>query len=319
MASSGVNKARLGRQLGLLSNRLDDPRRIQLRQSGFLESYHRRDAVDDIVEISHDLTKLQRADGARMRDALALFQQPDMYATEFSQDREYPLQPRLPLPEPVIPDRPFSETVRGRRSCRSFGGSPLALQEMSTLLFAGVGETKRLTIPVEDCDPVEVSFRSIPSGGALHPTHIFAAWLRSVDFEPGIYHYDAPEHELEFVKPLSSSETQLLLNAFPIHPVVVDLTSAAAIFFISSKFWRSRAKYGPRGYRYCLQEAGSACQNLCLAATALDLAHVVLGGFYDDEVHSCLEIDGVDHAVITTVAVGTPPAHPEVEPGHAGF
>ncbi|MGH7226203.1 MAG: SagB/ThcOx family dehydrogenase, partial [Gemmataceae bacterium] len=118
---------------------------------------------------------------------------------------------------------------------------------------------------------------------------------------------------------LSPSDLEALFAAFPIHPEVVDLAPAAAIFFITTKFWRSRAKYGPRGYRYCLQEAGSACQNLSLAAASLDLAHVVLGGFYDDEVHSCLEIDGVDHAVITTVAVGTAPPHPEAESGHGGF
>ena len=104
-----------------------------------------------------------------------------------------------------------------------------------------------------------------------------------------------------------------LIHAFPIHPAVVDLTSASTIFFITAKFWRSRAKYGPRGYRYCLQEAGSACQNLCLAAVALGLGQVVLGGFYDDEVHQCLEIDGVDHGVITTVAVGNP-ARSDSEP-----
>jgi nitroreductase len=65
-----------------------------------------------------------------------------------------------------------------------------------------------------------------------------------------------------------------------------------------------------------LQEAGSACQNLCLAAVAFDLAHVVLGGFYDDELHQRLEIDGVDHGVITTIAVGAPAAQPKTELTH---
>ena len=109
---------------------------------------------------------------------------------------------------------------------------------------------------------------------------------------------------------------QFVSAAFPVHPLVVGLGSAAALFFITSKFWRSRAKYGPRGYRYCLQEAGSACQNLCLAAVAFGLAHVVLGGFYDDEVHERLEIDGVDHAVITIIAVGAPTVQPKTGTTH---
>ena len=121
----------------------------------------------------------------------------------------------------------------------------------------------------------------------------------------GVYHYDVPEHSLEFIKPLGSVQPELLFARFPNHPAEVALRRASVIFFISSNFWRARAKYGPRGYRYCLQEAGCACQNLSLMAVALGLAHVVLGGFYDDEVHAYLGLDGVDHAVITAVAVGT--------------
>ena len=58
---------------------------------------------------------------------------------------------------------------------------------------------------------------------------------------------------------------------------------------------------------------GTASQNLSLTAVALGLAHVVLGGFYDDEVHAILEIDGVDHAVVTSVVVGTPPQQQGVD------
>jgi SagB-type dehydrogenase family enzyme len=140
--------------------------------------------------------------------------------------------------------------------------------------------------------------------------------LQPGDLATGVYHYDAPEHSLELVKPLPDPKIEALFAAFPVHPQDVNLALASAIFFVTTKFWRSRAKYGPRGYRYCLQEAGAACQNLSLGAIALDLAHVVLGGFYDDEIHSCLELDGVDHAVITAIAVGAPSAQPEAEPRH---
>jgi SagB-type dehydrogenase family enzyme len=142
--------------------------------------------------------------------------------------------------------------------------------------------------------------------------------LKPGDLAAGIYHFDVPSRSLETVKTLAEPDTRALFAAFPIHPEVVRLDRAAAVFFISSKFWRSRAKYGPRGYRYCLQEAGAASQNLSLAATTLGLPHVVLGGFYDDEVHTFLEIDGIDHAVITCVAVGTPSPRPEAR-NHAGY
>jgi len=312
-----MDEARMGRRLGFLCAQLDDPRRIQLRQGRFVEAYHRRGQDEDMLEIGHDLTKLRRTDSSDMADSMALFQQPRMYPTQYHQDREYPLQRRIVLPEPTIPDSPFSTLVRDRRSRRNFRRRPLALQEVSALLFCALGETGRLTVAFEDDLPVEASLRSIPSGGALHPTRIFAVLLQQGELAPGVYHYDAPEHSLELVKPLLDADIEALFAAFPIHPHVVDLTQASGICFITTKFWRTRAKYGPRGYRYCLQEAGAACQNLSLTAVALGLAHVVLGGFYDDEVHSALEIDGVDHAVITAVAVGALSEERGVDPGHA--
>ena len=303
----------MGRRFGFLCSQLDDPRRIELRRGRFVEAYRQRGADDDIIEIGHDLTKLRRADDPDMADALALFQQPHMFPVEYAQDREYPLQPQIRLPEPTIPDRLFSELVWRRRSARDFARRPLALTELGTLLFCALGETGRLTADSEDDHVVEASLRSIPSGGALHPTRVFAVILQSGDLGCGVYHYDAPEHSLEFMKPLGGPEIDALFATFPIHPQVVNLAEGSGIFFITTKFWRARAKYGPRGYRYCLQEAGAACQNLSLAAMALGLAHVVLGGFYDDEVHSCLEIDGVDHAVITALAVGAPSPYATME------
>jgi SagB-type dehydrogenase family enzyme len=311
-----MDNARSGRKFGFLCTQLHDPRSIQL-QGGFVEAYRQRGGLDDVVEISHELTKLSRGDDLRMLESMAFFQKPFMQSVLFTHDRDYPLRSLIRLPAPTIPDRPFSEVVRGRRSCRSFGEGPLGLPETSALLFGALGETGRMAIPGEDGGQVEVSLRSIPSGGGLHPTNIFVAVLRQDDLTPGIYRYDTTEHALELVKPLAEAEISALFAAFPIHPAVVNLAQASSIYFITTKFWRSRAKYGPRGYRYCLQEAGSACQNLGLTAVALGLAHIVLGGFYDDEVHACLELDGVDHAVIAAMAVGTMPPQPDVVPRYA--
>lgn len=312
-------KARIPRQFGFLCSKLDDPRRIQLHQNGILDAYHQRGAGDDLIEISHNLTKLRRSDASKMVDAVALFQQPSMLPVQFTHDRDYPLQPRMGLPEPAISGRAFSEVMRRRRSVRSFTGNPLSLAELGSLLFAAVGETGRLVTAYDGDLPVNASLRTVPSAGALHPTDIFAVILQAGELPRAAYHYDVPEHSLELVKSFDDSGSAALFAALPIHPRAVDLTNASVIFFISSKFWRSRAKYGPRGYRYCLLEAGCACQNLSLAAVALELGHVVLGGFYDDEVHAWLGIDGIDHALIAAVAVGGLPADGGNESSHVPF
>lgn len=308
-----IDRTKIPRQTGFMCSRLDDPRRIDLHD-GFFDDYRRRGVADDLIEISHGLTKLQRMDGGAMRESVEFFLRPSTQPVVNTHDRQYPLQPLIRLPQPVIPDVPFSQLVRDRRSCRDFAEGSLSLPQMSAILFGALGETGQLTLADENGRPVPVSLRSIPSGGALHPTAIFVVTLHPGDLTRGVYHYDVPEHALEFVKPLTDTDVTALFAAFPIHPMVMDLGLAPAIFFITTKFWRSRAKYGPRGYRFCLQEAGCACQNLGLTALALGLGHVVLGGFYDDEVHACLELDGVDHAAITAVAVGPPRQQANAEP-----
>lgn len=308
-----MNEDLVSWRYGFLSSGLEDPRRINLRPGRFSESYRQRGDREDIVELGHELTKFRRLDGPDLAASLAIVEQPGMLSVLYTQEPEFQLQPRMSLPEPASPDCRFSDVVRRRRSCRSFLQRPLALPELSSLLFSAIGETDTLPTGFEDDRPVHASLRSIPSGGALHPTRAFAVLLQDGDLLPGIYHYHAPDHSLELVKGLSSLGRTALFAAFPVHPEGIDLGNASAIFFVTTKFWRSRAKYGPRGYRYCLQEAGAACQNLSLMATALGLAHVVLGGFYDDEVHSCLEIDGVDHAAVTAIAVGARGAEAEMD------
>jgi SagB-type dehydrogenase family enzyme len=307
------------RPLEFLCSLLDDPRRIELRPTGFIDAYHQRGSRHDMIEIVHDLTKLRQVDIAKVRESAALFEQPMMQSVAMTEDRAYPLQTCIQLPPPTIPEVPFGELVRSRRSSRTFGGAPLRLNELSALLFGAVGETGRLVVAQQDDQTIAASLRTIPSAGALHPTGIFAAIPHDGELAKGIYHYDVAGHCLELVKSLADSDYEVLLAAFPIHPQSIDLTCASAIFFVASKFWRARAKYGPRAYRYCLQEAGSACQNLSLTAVALGLAHVVLGGFYDDEVHACLDIDGIDHAAIAAIAVGTRPAAGNGSSRHVGF
>ena len=69
-------------------------------------------------------------------------------------------------------------------------------------------------------------------------------------------------------------------------------------------FWRSRFKYGARAYRFTLLEAGHVGQNLLLAATALGLASVPIGGFFDREVDAFLGVDGLHEASLYLFPLG---------------
>ena len=63
-------------------------------------------------------------------------------------------------------------------------------------------------------------------------------------------------------------------------------------------------RYGPRGYRYLHLDAGHACQNLYLAAQAVDCGACAIAAFDDDKVNGLLGIDGEEQFAIYLAAVG---------------
>ena len=67
---------------------------------------------------------------------------------------------------------------------------------------------------------------------------------------------------------------------------------------------RTLHKYGARGYRYILLEAGHAAQNLCLLASERGLASLCVGGFADAAVNRFLGLDPRTEATVYCVGVG---------------
>jgi SagB-type dehydrogenase family enzyme len=65
-------------------------------------------------------------------------------------------------------------------------------------------------------------------------------------------------------------------------------------------------KYGDRGYRYILLEAGHAAQNMCLAAASLDLGALPVGGFFDSYVAELLELNQEQEALLYALGFGRP-------------
>ena len=78
----------------------------------------------------------------------------------------------------------------------------------------------------------------------------------------------------------------------------------ASALLITASFSRARSKYGIRGYRNVLLEAGHAAQNVLLAAAALGVAACPVGGFVDEGLNSLLALDGVGRAVVYLLRLG---------------
>jgi SagB-type dehydrogenase family enzyme len=200
------------------------------------------------------------------------------------------------LPPAAALEMTVADAVRRRSSRRTFADGPVTGDALAALLHAGYGVTH--VLEADPGAPV-VPLRSVPSGGALYPLEVFLAVLRIDGLEPGLYHFDPLRARLECIRAGIGSDEVAALSTYP------GIVAGCAVFFlIAAVFGRTRFKYGLRGYRFALLEAGHVAQNLVLAATALDLACVPLGGFYDRRTDEFLGLDGVNESAVYTIAVG---------------
>jgi len=189
--------------------------------------------------------------------------------------------------------------MRERRSCRSFTGEALPLSHLAQVLDNAYGVTGL----IEEAGSHRFYARPVPSAGALYPLEIYAATQSVEDLPDGVYHYAGLDHVLEPVKrgAVVKGLSELLLGQ-------TFLEDANAAFFLTAVFDRTLRKYGPRGYRYILFEAGHVAQNICLLAGELGLATICLGGFVDHRLNEWLTLDGTTEAVVYVVGLGHPRA-----------
>lgn len=167
----------------------------------------------------------------------------------------------------------IGHAIRGRRSCRAFDPRPMSLELLATLLSHGYGIAEK-SIAVAGQSMLA---RPVPSAGGLYPLSLFAMLRRVEGMEDGVYRYHPLGHGLEAIAPLpSKEEAGELLLAQPF------VTEASAVVFISAALELTLGKYGARGYRYLLLEAGHVAQNLCLLAVANGMTSLCIGGFHED-------------------------------------
>jgi SagB-type dehydrogenase family enzyme len=200
------------------------------------------------------------------------------------------------LPGLTVPPVPVGKAILERRTDTTFGTTPISLRDLSSLLTGGYGATERPSVVGNR------RFRTVPSAGALYPLELYAHVRAVTGVEAGLYHFQASAGLLQRVRPLADEE---LARAF-VQPEVIG--AAAAVILITAVFGRTTFKYGERGYRFALIEAGHVAQNIDLIASALQLPVANLGGFFDRELEALLDIDGVEQSLVYAVAIGSDPA-----------
>ena len=249
------------------------------------------DSADEAVwELYHENSK------ATMFERLPSNERVSARMTANADVLPYDGYPALNLPEPEPLEKPLGETIRARRTGRGLRRCAMTLPRLASLLHHAYGVTHDLT-----AEGYPYPFRAVPSGGALYPLELFVHAPRTDDLPPGIYHYNPRRNAIARV--VDGDRSESLARAL-VQPALAS--DAALFFFITAMFERTTFKYGERGYRFTLLEAGHVAQNLCLCATALDLAAICVGGFFDTPLNELLRMDGLTHATVYLVGIGAP-------------
>lgn len=187
--------------------------------------------------------------------------------------------------------------LRARRSCRKFADRPLSLSLAARILGGAYAPLRQSVLP----GGLEIDSRGVPSAGGLFPLELYPVIHNTPGVEEGLYHYNPVAHQLEPLRMatrVGDLSRSLLAQRF--------LEGANLVVFIAAVFDRTLRKYGPRGYRYILLEAGHVGQSICLLAQEAGLASLCVGGYLDSHLNAALELEATEESVLYCIGVGYP-------------
>lgn len=193
----------------------------------------------------------------------------------------------LPAPAALNNDS-FLKALMQRKTCRSFTGASISLEDVGTLLYLTLGYLRERDDVSDDSIAQGLSARrSSPSGGGLNACNGFLLVQQVDGLAPGVYAYHPAKHALSLVDQLPSEPLgNLLAGQHFINNLPLGL-------FITARFDRLWWKYQhSRAYRMAFVEAGHLSQTFQLVATALGMNTWLTGAFADDQVEALLKTTG---------------------------
>jgi SagB-type dehydrogenase family enzyme len=199
----------------------------------------------------------------------------------------------LPAPESLsIRAIDLRQAIERRSSVRRYSRTPLTLEELSFLLWCTQG--------IKEVIPGSATFRTVPSAGARHALETYLL-INNVDtLSAGLYWYSALRHGLILIDDGDQLADQLVTACLGQRFVA----QSGATFIWTASSYRMTWRYSERGYRYFFLDAGHVCQNLYLAAEAIDCGVCAIAAFSDDAVNEFLRIDGEEQFSLYLATVG---------------
>lgn len=202
----------------------------------------------------------------------------------------------LVAPESItVGNASVREIIGKRESRRSFTDESLTLEELSFLLWATQGVTRRI-----ETKSGLVARRTVPSGGSRHTFEGYIVINRVDGIEPGLYRYLPLEHKLLFIK----TEEGLPQKVAEACCGQRFIESGAVIFIWTTVPYRMEWRYPKQAPKIIAIDSGHLCQNLYLASEAIGAGTCGIGAYYQDQIDEIIGVDGEDEFTIYIAPVG---------------
>jgi len=236
-------------------------------------------------ETFYRLTELDRTTWPEFRERVLDFS-PDQATGE---PRSYPGSPRWPL----VRCRPrawpaLETTLWRRRSATALSTESPSRGQLSRLLQFSHGVS------------AAGGRGPVPSAGGLQALELYCVNFTEGWLPAGLYHFDRAGHALTQLT--AGADRDSWIKKIPsLHTVA----GGSVLWIIVGDGVRVSAKYGSRGQRFLLLEAGHLMQNLCLMSQRLGWTTLPLGGFFENDIARAFTLP-IDDVVLYAGVCGKP-------------
>jgi len=213
--------------------------------------------------------------------------------------KEFPQAERFTLPTDFLPLPGSLDTLIQRRSSeRNYSEEAVDLRTLSTFLHYTYG----LNRFVAAYNHKEYPVRMTPSSGGLQAMDLYVLVNQVEGLPKGLYYYHPHPHRLLLLDRgnMRRHLARCCVGAEWVGEVPV-------VFLTAANMPRIRWKYGERAYRCVHLDTGHLSQSMYLVATALELNHCAILGYFDDMVNRLMQLDGHTEFVVLLNSLGHKP------------
>lgn len=188
-------------------------------------------------------------------------------------------------------DISLNTAIKNRHSVRKYGNESLTLKELTYLLWAthGVRQVMKNTV-----------LRNVPSAGNRHAIDTYLSIHDVEGIEPGIYRYQPLDNGIVKIAEYENLRERTAIAARG----QVFVGNCPVTFIWTAVPYRMEWRYHYASYKVIALDAGHICQNLYLAAEAINCGVCAIAAYNQDYADELLMLDGEEEFVIYMASLG---------------